>query len=144
MDYCCTVWGGRYNAHSNLLNRLLKRAARLILGCPYRTSSTDMFNDLNWLAFAERICLKIIVLVYKCIHHLCPEYMAKLFSHFTNSCSTRQNDNLTLRIPMAKKESLCSSFAFSGAKMWNDPPVSLRKIESLYVFKTELFQFLFA
>lgn len=143
LEYCCTVWGGRLGAHSNLLNMLLKRAARLILGCPYRTASTDMFSELNWLSFVDRIRFKKNILVYKCLHHQCPEYMTDLFVHFKNSC-TRQNDNRTLRVPIAKKECLRSSFAVSGAKLWNDLPISLRKIESLSVFKTQLFKFLIA
>ena len=31
LDYCCTVWGGRYIYHDNILNKCLKRAARIIL-----------------------------------------------------------------------------------------------------------------
>ena len=56
LDYCCTVWGGRYNIyHDDMLNKCLKRAARIILQCAFLTPSADMFSKLNWLTFSERV-----------------------------------------------------------------------------------------
>ena len=55
LDYCCTVWGGLYIYHANILNKCLKRAARIILQCAFLTPSADMFSKLNWLSFSERV-----------------------------------------------------------------------------------------
>ena len=54
LDCCCTVWGGRNIYHDNILNKCLKRAARIILQCAFLTPSADMFSKLNWLSFSER------------------------------------------------------------------------------------------
>ena len=35
LDYCCTVFGGRYIYHDTMLNKCLKRAARIILQCAF-------------------------------------------------------------------------------------------------------------
>ena len=45
LDYCCTVWGGRYIYHDTILNKCLKRAARIILQCAFLTPSADMFSN---------------------------------------------------------------------------------------------------
>ena len=58
LDYCCstcTVWGGPYIYHDNILNKCLKRAVRVILQCAFLTPSADMFSKLSWLSFSERV-----------------------------------------------------------------------------------------
>ena len=65
LDYCCTVWGGRYIYHDNILNKCLKRAARIILQCAFLTPSADMFSKLNWLSFSERVKYRKATLVFK-------------------------------------------------------------------------------
>ena len=65
LDYCCTVWGGRYIYHDNILNKCLKRAARIILQCAFLTPSADMFSKLNWLSFSERVKYRKATLVFQ-------------------------------------------------------------------------------
>ena len=55
LDYICTVWGGRYIDHDNILNNCLNRATRIFLQCAFLTPSADMFSKLNWLLFSERV-----------------------------------------------------------------------------------------
>ena len=54
LEYCCTVWGGRYISHNNIFNKCLKRAARMILKCTSLTPSADTFARLNWVPFSVR------------------------------------------------------------------------------------------
>ena len=60
--YCCTVWGDRYKSHNVILNKCLKRAARIILKCPFLTPSSEMFAKLNWLSFSETVTYKKLLL----------------------------------------------------------------------------------
>ena len=64
LDYCCTVWRGRYIYHDNILNKCLKRAARLMLQCAFLTPSADMFSKLNWLSFFERVKYRKAILLF--------------------------------------------------------------------------------
>ena len=54
-DYCCTVWG---NTNSNLTNSKIqfqKSAARIILDKNIDTPSSELFAELNWLKFPDRV-----------------------------------------------------------------------------------------
>ena len=138
LDYCCTVWGGRYIYHDTILNKCLKRAARIILQCAFLTPSADMFSKLNWLSFSERVKYRKTTLVFKCVNRMCPMYMTNLFTPLTHIRETRQSTHMALTIPFAKKNCYATSFAVNGANMWNDLPPQLRTITCLNSFKREL------
>ena len=103
LDYCCTVWGGRYIYHDNILNKCLKRAARIILQCAFLTPSADMFSKLNLLSFFERVKYRTTTLVFKCVYLMTPRYMTNIFTPLTNIRETRQSTRMALTIHFAKK-----------------------------------------
>ena len=115
LEYCCTVWGGRYISQDNILNKCLKRAARMILKCTSLTPSADTFARLNWVPFSEKVKYKKATLVFKCLNKMTPLYMTNLFTPFTQIRETRQSTNKALKVPLAKKECYAKSFAVSGA-----------------------------
>ena len=102
LDYCCTVWGGRYIYHDNILNKCLKRAARIILQCAFLTPSADMFSKLNLLSFSERVKYRTTTLVFKCVYLMTPRYMTNIFTPLTNIRETRQSTRMALTIHFAK------------------------------------------
>ena len=128
LDYGCTVWGGRYICHDNILNKCLKRAARIILLGAFLTASADMFSILNWLSFSERVKCRKATLVFKCVNRMTPRYMTNMFTPLTHIRETRQSTRMALTIPFAKKNCYATSFAASGAIMWNDLHPQLRTI----------------
>ena len=138
LDYCCTVWGGRYIHHDNILNKCLKRAARIILQCAFLTPSVDMFSKLNWLSFSERVKYRKAILVFKCVNRMTPMYMTNLFTPLTHIRETRQSTRMALTIPFARKNCYATSFAVSGEIIWNDLPPQLLTITCLTSFKREL------
>ena len=75
LDYCCTVWGGRYIYHDTILNTCLQRAARMILQCAFLTPSADIFSKLNWISFSERVKYRKTTLVFKCVNRMSPMYL---------------------------------------------------------------------
>ena len=93
LDYCCTVWGGWYIYHDNILNKCLKRAARIILQCAFLTPSADMFSKLNWLSFSERVNIILYrkaTLVFKCVNRMTPIYITHLFTPLTHRYSRNE------------------------------------------------------
>ena len=138
LDYCSTVWGGRYISHVNVLNQCLKRAARMILRCEFSTPSADMFSKLNWMSFSERVEYKKAILVHKCVNKTTALYMTNMFTPLTQTRVTRQSTEMSLKVPFAKKECYASSFAVTGSVIWNNLHVQLRTMTSLNSFKSEL------
>ena len=64
LDYCCEVWGSRYDEHANRLEILQKRAARMILNANFYTPSSELLKRLNLLPFQKR------VMYFRCILYL--------------------------------------------------------------------------
>ena len=96
------------------------------------TPSADMFSKLNWLSFSERVKYR------KCVNRMTPRYTTNLFTPLTHIRETRQSTRMALTIPFAKKNCYATSFAVSGAIMWNDLHPQLRTITCLTSFKREL------
>ena len=55
LDYCCTIWGNSSADSMDSLITFQKRAARLILDKDLQTPSAELFAELKWLTFPERI-----------------------------------------------------------------------------------------
>ena len=138
LDYCCTVWGGRYIYHNNILNKCMKGAARIILQGTFLTPSADMFSKLNWFSFSERVNYRKATLVFKCVNRMTPMYMTNMFTPLTHIRETRQSTRMALAIHFARKNCYATSFAVSGAIIWNDLSPQLITITCLTSFKREL------
>ena len=106
LDYCYTIWG---NANNELLNTVIKsqkRAARSILDKPIDTPSSEMFAELYWMTFPERVNYQKAVLMFKIMHGLTPSYLHNLFQ-FTSEIhnrSIRLTSEDLLYIPKPKLE----------------------------------------
>lgn len=144
LDYCCTIWG---NANIELLNTVVKfqkRAARSILDKPIETPSNEMFTQLRWMTFPERVNYQKAILVYKIMHNLTPSYLQTLFQ-FTNEVHTRNlrstAENL-LYVPKPNYEIYRNTLAYSGSKIWNAIPESIKMSNSLSQFKQRYIQWL--
>ena len=58
IEYCCIVCGTGCKENENVITKLQKKAARLILDADPLSSSKEMFKKLNWLPFEELVKYK--------------------------------------------------------------------------------------
>ena len=77
------------------------------------------------------------VLMYKCLNGLVPNYLQNLFTHRCTSYNLR-NQEYKITLPKPRTDFLKRSFSYSGAKLWNDLPLSIRSSSSLAKFKREI------
>ena len=137
IDYCCTIWG---NCNNNLLDKLIKfqkRAARLILDKAMDTPSAELFQQLGWMRFAERVIYRKAILMYKSLHNLAPTYLSTKFTYTSeiHQVNLRSLTDSTLYVPKPNLEIYRKTFAYSGSKIWNTLPESVRGAPSLWAFK---------
>ena len=59
--------------------KLQKRAARIILDKGIDTPSVEMFNQLSWMTFPERVTFQKAVMMYKIFNNLTPSYLPEYF-----------------------------------------------------------------
>ena len=142
LDYCCTIWG---NANNELLNTVIKfqkGAARSILDTLINSPSSEMFAELNWMTFPERVNYQKAVLMFKIMHGLTPSYLHNLFQ-FTSEIhnrSLRSTSEDLLYIPKPKLEIYKNTLTCSGSKIWNAIPENIRNSDTLPHFKKKYLQ----
>ena len=133
-DYGCMIWDqcSAYNINS-LLKLQKKRAARIILQADFMTPSKEMFQELGWLTFTQRVQYHICVMVFKSLNGQAPEYLSNLLTKFseTNVRSLHSSKQETLKFPFARTTYYEKSFSVTGPKLWNSLPIQIRQSSSL-------------
>jgi hypothetical protein len=75
------------------------------------------------------------IMMYKIVHGLAPEYLMEMFTFQSslNDYSLCQS-KLNFELPVNRTDYYNSSFAFTGAKLWNSLPDELKHEPSLKRF----------
>ena len=136
-DYASIVWGNTSKANIYRLNKLLKRAARIILNKDYSASSLQMFQDLSWFTMEQRLSFNTSVLIYKIMNNMTPLYLkSHLKPISSNTCRPlRSSSESKLYVPMVKTTAGDNSFSRTAPAMWNSIPLDIRQSKSVSIFK---------
>ena len=140
MEYCCSIWGNCSKENINIIVKLQKRAARLILDVDFFTPSANLFKELKWIPFSDIVKYHQVSLVYKCIHKISPEYLHDMFSIKLDSKRYNFRSSNTGRLDVPKKYN--RSLSFNGPKLWNSLDSKTRQAISHSVFQSKVFNFL--
>ena len=137
LDYCCSIWG---NANTELMNTVVKfqkQAAGSILDKPIKTPSVELFSELKWMMFPDRVIYQKAMLMYKIMHNLAQSYLSNIFtlSSEVHERSLRSTTENLLYVPKPKIELYRNSLAYSGSKIWNSIPEHIRNSTSLQQFR---------
>ena len=83
LDYCNSLLTGIPTCLMSRLEMVQHRTARLIFRSSGHQSVTVMMKDVLWLSVTSRVLFQVLVLVYKCINGLGPEYLTSMLSAYT-------------------------------------------------------------
>ena len=134
INYASVVWDGAAPCHSKRLTSLYKRAINIILPDP-SLSIDEKQIQLNILPLQKHLDFNKCVLVYKVQNELTPDYL----SHFLMPATNRYGSDKYI-LPRTRIDLFKSSFAFSGATLWNSLPSSARMCSPLKRFKNTLYE----
>ena len=103
-------------------------------------------RDLHWLPIRARINFKVLLLTFKALHGLAPQYLWSLIGIKTSCYNLRGSNTLLLAMPSAKfKVTLGDrAFAVAAPSLWKSLPSELRSITCVTSFKTHLKIYLFS
>ena len=146
LDYCNSLLYGLPSTLLSKLQRVQNAAARLVHKAPRFCHITPLLVDLHWLPIRSRINFKIILLTFKAIYGLAPQYIRDMISLKPNSNYALRSNNQTLLLPPRFRTlTTLGDRAFSAAapKLWNHLPISIREERDLGGFKKKLKTHLF-
>ena len=129
IEYCCVVRGNSCNFNAFKIEKLQRRACKLILGKDYTTQDAAC-KQLRILSFEETVFIHKAKVMYKIATNDALIYLTELFqmrgndsylnnSHFLNLRST---SNKNFLIPKPKIKLFKKSLSYSGALVWNSIP----------------------
>ena len=144
LDYCNSLLFGIPERLIARLQRVQNTAARLITATPRVAHITPVRRELHWLPITHRINYKILLLTFKALHGLAPEYLTELLQRYNPSRVLRSGSQDLLVEPSFKLKTCGGrSFVTVAPRLWNKLPHHLRSIKTLQAFKTGLNTFVF-
>ena len=137
--YCCAVWGVCGLTEIQKLQKLQNRAARIITDSNYDAPSKPLIETLGWMTIEKLIQRERLVMVFKSVNGLSPQYLSELFvTSSTNACYNLRRTTTDLRLPKKLSSNGQKSFSFRGAALWNSLPSESKQASNLLTFKKSI------
>ncbi len=164
IDYCNGLLYGLPKYQIQKLQRIQNMAAKLVFQQPKFSHVTPLLTQLHWLPVEYRIQFKLLMLTFKGLHGLAPEYICSMFvvkgDRYSYRSSTSISDInfvngdvqdeiqssqvLYLQVPKTtRKTFFARSLPAAGPELWNLLPSSIRLQKDLEEFKKLLKTHLF-
>ena len=103
LDYCNSLFYGLPQVQINKIQRVQNAAARLNLKQPKFCRVTLVLSQLHWLPIKYRTEFKILVMTFKAVHGVAPDYICKLISRKKSTgYSLRSGKKVMLEVPRGK------------------------------------------
>ena len=134
--YCCSVWGCAGSSDIDQLQKLQKRAARIITNSIFDAQSRPLIEELGWQTVEQLISSESKTMVFKSLNELAPQYLCDLFTRNLHCSSySLRNTGTDLRLPMKRSNNGQKCFSYRGAKLWNSLSAESKQATSLHSFK---------
>ena len=144
LDYCNALLYGLPDTQLGRLQRMQNIACRIVSRQPKTRHVSPLMKKLHWLPVDQRIIYKILLLTYKALNDLAPEYLRELVIPYCPVRNLRSADLLELEVPKTRlKTNGDRSFKAAAAKEWNKLSLPIKMSPSLPTFKASIKTYLF-
>ena len=129
INYASTIWCNTDENYINKLNRLHKRAVKILFRAPNMTT-IEKYKHLKVLALKDQFRYNACKMVFRQSHQLVPMYLQKLLPHKNPRTLVYTKPTGTSRLNITQ-----AGFTFSGVSAWNDLPHQCKSCNTLGTFK---------
>ncbi|KAG1960363.1 hypothetical protein F2P79_006255 [Pimephales promelas] len=144
LDYCNGILFGLPSKATDRLQYVQNSAARVLTRTKLGLHITPIMKKLHWLPVKSRIKYKILLLTYKSLHGLVPQYLFDLLHPYTQLRSLRSFDKDLLAVPKSRLRTFGDrAFCVGAPSLWNKLPHAIRSAPSLMTIKNQLKTHLF-
>ncbi len=144
LDYCNALFGGCSARLINKPQMVQNAAARVLTRTRKYEHISSVLSTLYWLPIKQHIDFKILLITYKALNGLAPQYLSELLSHYSPSRPLHSQNSGHLIIPRISKSTAGGrSFSYLVPKLWNNLPNTVREADTLCQFKSSLKTHLF-
>jgi len=100
---------------------MVQNAARVLTRTRKYDHIGPVLSTLHWLPIKHHIDLKILLITYKTLNGLAPQYLSELLSHYSPPRPLRSQNSGHLIIPRTSKSTAGGrSFFYLAPKLWNN------------------------
>jgi len=76
----CSIWFKCNSTLRSKIDMVIRRVGRFVMCKTYYDSiSSDNVNTIKWIDCASRLKYEVLILMFKFVHNMCPEYFLKYF-----------------------------------------------------------------
>ena len=145
LDYSNPLYIGIEQSALRRLQLVQNAAARLLTGTKRREHITPVLADLHWLPVHFRIHFKVLLFAFKSLNGLAPPYITELIEPYRPTRALRSADQSLLVVPtMNLRTKGDRAFSAAAPALWNALPLTIRRAQSIGVFKSLLKTHLFS
>ena len=138
--YCGVVWMTCSKRMQTKIQRLHRRAAKLVLGRGKFSSSSSALSHLNWHPINHQWNIQLAVMTWKCVNNLAPPYLSTDFQErMLSNVSrrfTRSAVSNKLMVPVSRLEKGRNTFLSRGTRLWNTLPSDIKSHKEICIFKS--------
>ena len=116
LDYCDTVWSCCGSVNTDKLEKLQRRAARIIM---HLGSSEKALNFLGYVTLEKRRKSHVCNLVKKCLSNRCPQFFMNYFNYNRDILPRKTRSSDKLRLPTVRLECTKKAFFYHGCVIFN-------------------------
>ena len=127
----------RQNLLMNRLESMQYNAALAITGEWRGTSPERIYKGLGWESLSDRRWYRRLILFFKIINGLVPDYLSSLLPEKREQRYDIRN-NHSFKAPKRRTDAFTNSFFPHCINEWNNLSLEFREVRSLSLFKTKL------
>ncbi len=143
LDYCNALLGGCSARLINKLQLVQNAASRVLTRTRKYDHISPVLSTLHWLPIKHHIDFKILLITYKALNGLAPQYLSELLLHYSPSRLLRSQNSGNLIIPRISKSTAGGrSFAYLVPKLWNNRS-NIQEADTFCQFKSRFKTHLF-